>query len=467
MLQSFLFKKLKYFLIIAIALNGSSLVLAQDYKDYTDLLPDTVRSCKVDSLMLNAEQGFGHYLWSTGDTTANIWINNEGGYWLNFTSGDTIDVTDTTWVFILNAQIVQSDTTISCGDTITLNGDNNIFQYIWTPGSDTAQSVTVYPRDTTKFYTTISDIANSYYYCVDSVTVTVDPIVMFDTIIQLNMGCKGENKTQMKVDVSGGYPPYYYDWSAGYTIPGQPSVAIGFTDGNESITVTDTIGCFNIKNFEVKAYPLPELEIHTDPGDTVYFPNPIITFSYENLTYDSLSVDTFLVTSLQWDFGDETTAIQPSVAHKYCTPDDFSVVLSFTTFYGCPGEDTILVKVKPIRLKVPTVITPNGDGYNDYFIIDEDENGDDGGEAFFKSSSPGDYKPLDTYYLKTTLVIFNQWGTKVYEVEDYQNDWMAEKLNDGTYYYVLECEWQSDCSDEIKTDVYKGTFMVLGSSVSD
>ncbi len=454
MLLNYFIHKLRFVLTVVFIVCGLLYTTAQDY---TELLPDTVRSCRVDSLMLDANQGFGHYLWSTGDTTSFVYVKNDGGYWVNFTSGDTINETDTTWVFILDAGILQPDTTISCGDTITLSGDNDIFQYIWTPGNDTVQSVTVYPRDTTKYFTKIRDVSNNYYYCTDSVTVTVDPIVLFDTIIQLNMGCKGENKTQMKVDVSGGYPPYYYDWSAGYSIPGQPNVAIGFTDGNESVTVTDTIGCFNIKNFEVKAYPLPELEIHTDPGDTVYYQKPFITFSYENLTYDSLGVDTFQITSLKWDFGDEVTAIQPSVTHAYTDVGDFTVVLDFITFYGCPGQDSITVKVKPIKLKVPTVITPNGDGYNDYFIIDEDESGGDEGEAFFKSSSPESYKTLDTYYLKTTLVIFNQWGNKIYEKENYANDWMAENLRDGTYYYLLKCEGQYD------TDVYRGTFMVLGS----
>ncbi len=457
MLLNFLFKKLKIVITVITILSVISLIRAQDY---SDLLPDTVRSCRVDSLMLDAGQGFGHYLWSTGDTTSYMWVKNDGGYWVNFTSGDTINETDTTWVFILDAAIAQSDTTISCGDTIALDGDNDIFQYIWTPGYDTAQSVTVYPRDTTQYFVKIRDTGNNYYYCTDSITVTIDPIIIFDTIIQLNMGCPGDNKTQMKVDVSGGYPPYYYDWSAGYSIPGQPNVVFSLTDGNESITVTDTIGCYNIKNFEVKAYPLPELEINTDPGDTVYYQKPFITFSYENLTYDSLGVDTFQITSLKWDFGDNTTAIQPSITHTYTDVGDFSVVLNFTTFYGCPGEDSISVKVKPIKLKVPSVITPNGDGYNDYFIIDEDESGGDGGEAFFKSSQPGEYKPLDTYYLKTTLVIFNQWGNKIYEKENYQNDWMAENLSDGSYYYILKCEGQYD------TDIYRGTFMVLGSSVS-
>ncbi len=36
------------------------------------------------------------------------------------------------------------------------------------------------------------------------------------------------------------------------------------------------------------------------------------------------------------------------------------------------------------------------------------------------------------------LVIFNRWGDHVLEVSNYQNDWTAEGLNAGTYFYVLK-----------------------------
>jgi len=35
------------------------------------------------------------------------------------------------------------------------------------------------------------------------------------------------------------------------------------------------------------------------------------------------------------------------------------------------------------------------------------------------------------------LKVFNRWGTKVYETEVYRNDWHADNLPDGVYYYHL------------------------------
>jgi len=37
-----------------------------------------------------------------------------------------------------------------------------------------------------------------------------------------------------------------------------------------------------------------------------------------------------------------------------------------------------------------------------------------------------------------TLRVFTRWGNKVFETENYRNDWRAEGLPDGVYYYHLK-----------------------------
>ena len=64
----------------------------------------------------------------------------------------------------------------------------------------------------------------------------------------------------------------------------------------------------------------------------------------------------------------------------------------------------------------PNVITPNGDGKNDFFVIDGLE-----------------LNPVNT------LSIFNRWGNEVYRSNgSYKNDWNGNGLNEGTYYYLLK-----------------------------
>ncbi|MCB0494488.1 MAG: gliding motility-associated C-terminal domain-containing protein, partial [Cyclobacteriaceae bacterium] len=70
---------------------------------------------------------------------------------------------------------------------------------------------------------------------------------------------------------------------------------------------------------------------------------------------------------------------------------------------------------------IPNVFTPNNDGVNEAFII------------LNKKSN-------------TKIVIANRWGVEVYKSDDYQNDWRAEGLPDGIYFYTLSMEGE----------VYKG-----------
>ncbi|WP_198669837.1 DUF7507 domain-containing protein [Cognataquiflexum aquatile] len=64
---------------------------------------------------------------------------------------------------------------------------------------------------------------------------------------------------------------------------------------------------------------------------------------------------------------------------------------------------------------IPTVITPNGDGLNDRFEIK--------GLGKFETNE---------------IVIFNRNGDHVFERKDYKNDWSAEGLVAGTYFFVMK-----------------------------
>jgi len=88
--------------------------------------------------------------------------------------------------------------------------------------------------------------------------------------------------------------------------------------------------------------------------------------------------------------------------------------------------DTALVTVTVEDLVVPTqLFTPNADGYNDQYVIQGIEN-----------------------YAENHFVVFNRWGNKVYEKENYANDWDGTsnskyKIGDkplpvGVYFYLLK-----------------------------
>ncbi|GAB4446083.1 MAG: hypothetical protein Fur0028_00260 [Bacteroidales bacterium] len=78
------------------------------------------------------------------------------------------------------------------------------------------------------------------------------------------------------------------------------------------------------------------------------------------------------------------------------------------------------VTIELNKLFVPEGFSPNGDGVNDYFVIEGIELG-------------------DTY----SLQIFDRWGNIVFENEAYQNNWNGKNMNekqlpDDTYFYLLK-----------------------------
>jgi gliding motility-associated-like protein len=76
-------------------------------------------------------------------------------------------------------------------------------------------------------------------------------------------------------------------------------------------------------------------------------------------------------------------------------------------------------------LNIPTGFSPNGDGVNDYFFIENIER-----------------------YPNALFKVFNRWGNLVYEKQNYDNSWngdsnskiitIGEVLTNGTYFYVLD-----------------------------
>lgn len=420
------------------------------------LFPDTIRTCQVDSLMLDAGSGYEVYEWSNGYTSQTAWFSFPGLYSVSVYQADTLVFTDEFTILFVMAKIIQSDTLITCGDTLMLQGSDPFYHYLWTDAMEEADSIILWPRESQTWYAEISDPDDPVYFCTDSVFVEVEPIILLDSVIQTSIGCPGEDKAKIKLEVSGGYPPYDYEWPA-EAIPlfEDPSFAIGLTDGDKKITITDTIGCFLKDTFNVKAHPLPDLILSANPTDTVYLQKPYINFSYENPLYDSLGVDTFYLNWWEWNFGDSTRSVLLSPTHTYQNTGSFTVVLKFRTFYECEGTDTIMVEVKPVKLKISSVFTPNGDLQNEYFEIWEDTGTDSGDETKSVYNGKEDDFDLSEYYISTRLIIFNRWGEKVFEVDDYQNDWNGEGLADGIYYYILQCE------GEFSNDVYKGSVTIL------
>jgi gliding motility-associated-like protein len=82
--------------------------------------------------------------------------------------------------------------------------------------------------------------------------------------------------------------------------------------------------------------------------------------------------------------------------------------------YTSESNYVTCVQPEPPTITIPNVFSPNGDGVNDYFVI--------------RNLNLYDFRPL---------VIYNRWGQKVYESNQYNNDWDGTNVPDGVYYGVV------------------------------
>ena len=353
---------------------------------------------------------------------------------------------------------------------VTLSVPNNYqYSFSWSPGGQTTNRITVHPIRTTTYRVQVRDTETDTLVCENDFRVEVLP--RFEMKFrQLKLTCSNHEEENGRtaqvvaaVDSLGTIynPPYTYQWQVSplHIAPGDPTWAIGLEAYKYYyIKVTDGRGCTQRDSVSLRAYPNPLVEISTDPGDTVYLQNPHETYSFENLSEDTLGISNFYwILNQQYNI----TSTEDEPRFTYVEVGDYTTELKVYNPQGCDTSYYKSIRVEPVKLKIPNVFTPNGDGTNDYFIISLESGSDSpSGNKGAKGARDQhyeyeDYEPLNRYYESTELTIFNRWGRIVYHSKDYQNDWDGDNLPDGTYFYVLKCHG-------LKNDAtYNGSVMIV------
>jgi hypothetical protein len=331
------------------------------------------------------------------------------------------------------------------------------YTYLWQPGGQTTSEILVKASENRNYRVTVTDPVNNEECLSAPFPLEVRPLFEVD-IQQVQLTCtNGDNDNgntaMLQASGNGASTSFTYEWDVRpiQIAPGNPSLAIGLKAHLwYYITTTDEFGCSRLDSIFTTAYPNPDVEITSDP-DTAYIQNPFVEFSFENLISDSIPI-----TNHFWDFGDESPTVDLlTPVHLYREEGTYNVVLSVFNPQGCDTVFTKEVKVLPVKLKVPNILTPNGDGNNDVFEITEAPPTNEDELPPMKLSLNEGSKPLSLYYRSTSLVIFNRQGRIVYESDDYQNDWDGDNLPDGVYFYVLKCfGWKSN-------EVYQGSVTIM------
>lgn len=208
---------------------------------------------------------------------------------------------------------------------------------------------------------------------------------------------------------------------------GQDSVVIpitavedGVIEGPESIIMNvfeiNACGDTIINSSIMAIIDYPEIVIHTEP--------------HLLLNCDQDSIPLYAYTSgglgqvvLTW--GDSLHA------NEVYVPGMENGTYTVSATDECPRSVAMEVVVDAgCQVIIPNVITPNGDGMNDRFHID----GIAGRENFVQ--------------------IWNRWGQEVFSASNYQNNFFAKDLSDGTYFYFVR----------VLDKEYTGNLHVLGNA---
>ena len=189
-------------------------------------------------------------------------------------------------------------------------------------------------------------------------------------------------------------------------------VATPVTTTAFTVTLTDQFGCKNSDtvSVEVRNKPVP----HAGPDQVLGFQfgasmNAELSYNYEKGIWSIISGGGKFI---------DATYAKSSVYGLSVGKNKFLWAVSNGV---CPvSYDTVSIIVHD--LIIPTLITPNMDGRNDYFVLQE-------------LSKLG----------KTELVIFDRRGAQVYKNANYNNSWNGVDYNgnplpDDTYFYVLKTE---------------------------
>jgi len=306
----------------------------------------------------------------------------------------------------LDIILIQSDNICSGANagsaTAIAAGGTGPYTYSWnTTPVQTGPDATELSAGT--YTVTVTD-ANG---CIATGDVTIaEPDPLSVTIIKNDVLCNGDENGSATVNVQGGTGPYIYSWN---TIPVQTTPTInGLAPGAYSVTVTDANGCTATVTVDII-----EPAVLTVTATVVDAMCPDTNEGEIELNI----IGGIQPYTISWsDHGGFTTQTRTDLY-----PGTYSVVVSDAN--GCRASTSVDVGYTGSYgcLIIPDIITPNGDGHNDEWII----------------------RNIDMYP-EAEVFIYSRWGRLVYRTKNIsENPWNGQYrgsedlMPTDSYHYIL------------------------------
>ena len=183
------------------------------------------------------------------------------------------------------------------------------------------------------------------------------------------------------------------------------------TDATTASIIARKSGNYWVKIYDLKSNLLGsdtvQVTIVTKPRPNLGEDKSIC--NYESVLISSGCKNTNL--NYSWSISDATT---PEIYISDMEAGVYTVELTVQTCADTVKSSMVLT-INDCNLKIPNVITPNGDGRNDKFVIVGLE-----------------------HYPGSQLHVFDRNGKIIYESMDYQNNWDANNIPNGVYFYRLQ-----------------------------
>lgn len=193
------------------------------------------------------------YLWSNGDTTANLSNLPAGTYQITVTDANACSGLALVTINeppALTANATATDVSCFGGATATavasVSGGVSPYSYAWSSGQITA---TISNLSAGAYLVTVTDAK----VCTQLVSVTInEPPILETNTSATAVSCFGANDAAASISVAGGVSPYTYAWSSGQTTATTTNLAAGAY----LITVTDANACTGLSSATVTEPPV-------------------------------------------------------------------------------------------------------------------------------------------------------------------------------------------------------------------
>ncbi|MGE0568485.1 MAG: gliding motility-associated C-terminal domain-containing protein, partial [Bacteroidia bacterium] len=336
----------------------------------------------------------------TGDYTATV-TDSKG---CNVTTTVSL-IEPPTFTFAANITSATCNSSNDGAITTTLTGGTPAYSYTWNgPATYTTQDISNTASGTyTLTYTDINGCSRDTVLTVNA-SFTVDAIAGNDTSF-----C---NNSIILLDGSNSVNALNYAW---IEIPTSNTIAATATtnilppSGTSTyvlLVTTSVAACFDTDTLVVNSFSIPIV----DAGPT----QSISLFSSTSIGGSPTSLSALTYSWLPSNTLNDPTSPNPTASNTVNT----TYTVFITDANGCTAFDTVQVFIYP-EIKIPNGFSPNADGRNDSWIIDNIQQ-----------------------FSQCEVEVYNRWGELLFYSKGYNTVFDGRYKNKdlpvGTYYYIIK-----------------------------